>query len=90
MNVRALCLQLTNLNPSYDSMKTEEDGKYCRDIIIEVRSGVKTLARIDETQENTYRTNFNGFKALTKDSQEQLTQLLDEYSATPVELRLMK
>lgn len=90
MKVKDLSMQLTRLNPVFDSAKTKEDGKSCRDVFVESRSGLKRLARIDETKENTYRTDFNGFKTLTKDCQEQLVSILDTYCGTPVEVRLNK
>lgn len=90
MKVSVLSLKLTRVNPLIDSSKTEEDGKLCRDIFIEGRSGVKILARIDETKVDTYRTDFNGFSSLEDEEREQLVSIIKEYSATPLEVRLTK
>lgn len=90
MKVLELSLKLTRLNPAFDSEKTEVDGKTCREVFIEVRSGTKVLARIDETQEGTYTTDFKGYGSLSKTIKEELNQLLEEYSNTPVEVRLAR
>ena len=80
------------MNPMFDSIKSEdENGNVCRKIFIELRNGKQdTLVEINETKENTYRTDFKGFKLLTKKKQEELISLVEEYCASPVELRLAK
>lgn len=91
MNVRQLCLRLAGVNPMIDSEKTEEDGKICRDIFIESRKGnTEVLVRIDETKENEYNKNFKGFKTLSQQSQQELEDVVKEYCATPVKVRLTK
>lgn len=90
MKVMDLSMKLTQLNPLIDSEKKELDGKVYRDVFIEVRSGVKVLARVDETTEGIYTTDFKGYRALSDTTKEKLHQLLDEYTQTPVNVRLAK
>lgn len=90
MKVMDLSMKLTQLNPLIDSEKKELDGKVYRDVFIEVRSGVKVLARIDETTEGIYMTDFKGYRVLSDTTKEKLHQLLDEYTQTPVNVRLAK
>lgn len=90
MKVKELSFNLARLNPLFDSTKVEEDGKLYREVFIEVRSGVKVLARIDETKENTYSTKYNGFKGLGSGCQKELVGVLEEYSKTPLDVRLTK
>lgn len=92
MKVIELSLRLTRLNPMFDSIKSKDDeGNVCRKIFIELRNGKQeTLVEVNETEEGTYNTDFKGFNLLSKKKQEELVSLVEEYCASPVELRLAK